>query len=76
MSSRFGLYLHIPFCRAKCAYCDFPSFADMDEWQAAVVRMMQNELAKEAEEIGNRQPTTVYIGGGTPSLLLKSQFFS
>ncbi len=74
MSSHFGLYLHIPFCRSKCAYCDFPSFANMDEWQAAVVGKMQNELTQAAEEIGNRQPTTVYIGGGTPSVLAPDLF--
>jgi len=62
-----GLYLHIPFCRAKCPYCDFYSlpFADdlADAYTAALIRAM------ESHPFGKLQADTLYLGGGTPSLL-------
>lgn len=66
-----GLYIHIPFCRKKCAYCDFVSFENsphMDGYIDAV----GNELAIYAELLGEKTPleiSSVYIGGGTPSLI-------
>ena len=67
----FGLYIHIPFCRAKCAYCDFYSLADRDDTD--VRRLV---LALLAEGKLCRQKLTIpdavdswYIGGGTPSRL-------
>lgn len=62
-----GLYIHIPFCRSKCAYCDFyssPRRADTDGYIDAVLR----EFDLRADEISERY-TTLYIGGGTPSML-------
>lgn len=63
-----GLYIHIPFCVQKCAYCDFVSFADPGPRQAYV-----SALKKEIFLAGARFPSTVYdtvfIGGGTPSVL-------
>lgn len=60
-----GLYIHIPYCRAKCAYCDFYSgplrIFDEEKYFQAVDR----ELAARRGEVGELQ--TVYIGGGTPS---------
>lgn len=65
-----GLYLHIPFCRQKCPYCDFYSEAAVD--QAALQdypELLKRHLAWAAEH-GWRGPLeTVYFGGGTPSLL-------
>ena len=59
-----GLYLHIPFCRGKCPYCDFYSVAPQagvtDSYVAALCRKIKEE---------NRVYDTVYFGGGTPSLL-------
>ncbi len=69
MSHRFGLYLHIPFCKSKCYYCDFPSYPHMDKWQDAVVERMCKELEESEERIGKLEPGTVYVGGGTPSTL-------
>jgi len=72
MEERSGvaLYIHIPFCRAKCAYCDFTSYAGLDalhdDYITALVREM--ELA---EPLSIR---TVYIGGGTPTVLPLSHF--
>ncbi len=66
-----GLYLHIPFCRSKCPYCDFCSFprpaeATMRAYTAELIRRIR--IAGEGEMQG-RVVDTVYFGGGTPTLL-------
>ncbi|MEM7225989.1 MAG: radical SAM family heme chaperone HemW [Pseudomonadota bacterium] len=65
----FGVYIHWPFCLAKCPYCDFNSHVrasiDQTRWQGALVR----ELTHFAAETGGRQVTSVFFGGGTPSLM-------
>lgn len=63
-----GLYLHIPFCKRICAYCDFFKSADLRPMKA-VVGAMHDELEREAEFLPERQLRTIYFGGGTPSLL-------
>ena len=66
---RLGLYLHIPFCRSKCVYCDFPSYPGMDNWQTPVIERMKEELRDKAFQLNHRKISTVYMGGGTPSTL-------
>jgi putative oxygen-independent coproporphyrinogen III oxidase len=65
----FGLYLHWPFCMAKCPYCDFNSHvaAEIDEirWNRAYV----GEIARLGRETEGRVLSTVFFGGGTPSLM-------
>lgn len=65
----FGLYLHWPFCQAKCPYCDFNSHVvarvDPDLWQAAFLA----EIDRAAAETPGRVLSTVFFGGGTPSLM-------
>lgn len=63
---KFGIYIHIPFCRKKCKYCDFISFCyDENEWKKYF-----EALIKEIEYIKiNKKVSTIYIGGGTPSLV-------
>lgn len=65
----FGLYLHWPFCQAKCPYCDFNSHVsahiDQKRWQAAYLQ----ELDRAAEETNDSVLETVFFGGGTPSLM-------
>ncbi len=64
-----GLYIHIPFCRSKCPYCDFCSFPRPDD---AVVEAYVRELARRIRTAGaglDRPVDTVYLGGGTPTLL-------
>ena len=65
----FGLYVHWPFCRSKCPYCDFNSHVrdavDQARWRAALLA----ELGHFAEETRGRQLTSVFFGGGTPSLM-------
>lgn len=62
-----GLYIHIPFCHAKCAYCDFYS-TPRSEHASEYVDALLRELDARLHEIED-QITTVYIGGGTPSSL-------
>jgi oxygen-independent coproporphyrinogen-3 oxidase len=68
VSSALGLYLHVPFCRTRCRYCDFYRVGEnrprMDRFVAALAR----ELAGWREFAG-RRVETVFFGGGTPSLL-------
>lgn len=64
-----GLYIHIPFCRQKCRYCDFASFAGMENLTDAYL----SALDKEASFFSGRRFDTLYIGGGTPSLLCAAE---
>lgn len=71
----FGLYLHIPFCAHRCWYCDFNAYAGLDHladgYMDALVRDVAEGLsAPEVAELGERPVvTSVFIGGGTPSLV-------
>jgi len=60
-----GLYLHVPFCRRKCAYCDFYSLPGREDAQAAYV----GAVLAEGETYRGMAFDTLYLGGGTPSLL-------
>ncbi len=64
-----GLYLHIPFCKAKCAYCDFYSLAGSEEKMDAYVSALMAHLAETAPMASLHTVDTVYFGGGTPSYL-------
>lgn len=65
----FGIYVHWPFCRSKCPYCDFNSHVrervDHDRWRAALLR----ELEHYAQDTQGRAVTSIFFGGGTPSLM-------
>lgn len=67
MTRQIGLYLHIPFCARKCAYCDFASYPgrerDMEPYVERVIAEMENR------PLPGRCVATAYIGGGTPSLM-------
>jgi oxygen-independent coproporphyrinogen-3 oxidase len=66
----YSLYLHIPFCRHKCSYCDFNTYAGQDALISAYVRALAREAALLADAAGQRLPVrTVFFGGGTPSVL-------
>ncbi|MBN1758820.1 MAG: radical SAM family heme chaperone HemW [Chitinispirillaceae bacterium] len=70
---RCSLYVHLPFCRSKCRYCDFYSVADREElidgYLDAVAREWELHTERTSVEL-----TSVYIGGGTPSLLSMAQW--
>ncbi|WP_297235605.1 radical SAM family heme chaperone HemW [uncultured Flavonifractor sp.] len=67
MADKLGIYIHIPFCRSKCDYCDFYSLAGqegrMDDYQKALITHMKET----APQTRGYQIDTVYFGGGTPS---------
>lgn len=63
-----GLYLHVPFCRDKCSYCSFVSTRD-DSSRTAVLARLAGELEDWGERLGHPAVDTLYLGGGTPSLL-------
>lgn len=67
----FGIYVHWPFCAAKCPYCDFNSHVRTKIEEAGWARAIERELAHVASElVSARQPvTSVFFGGGTPSLM-------
>lgn len=64
-----GLYIHIPFCRQKCAYCDFFSSACDTESMESYIEAIGNEWDIRKCEINSKEITTLYLGGGTPSLI-------
>jgi oxygen-independent coproporphyrinogen-3 oxidase len=64
-----ALYVHIPFCSAKCTYCDFNSYAGQDSLMAPYAEAVAQEAGLWAPHIGGRQFETVFFGGGTPSIL-------
>ena len=63
------LYVHIPFCKHKCGYCDFNAYAGMDRLMPDYVDALERELMYARERHPFQQLETVYLGGGTPSLL-------
>lgn len=67
-----GLYVHIPFCQKKCSYCDFYSFSADEKTKEAYVNELLNRF-DEYKKIYNCKADTLYIGGGTPSLLSPKQ---
>ena len=67
------LYLHIPFCVRKCNYCDFFSASGTEEEQEAYVSAMVQEIRSYQELSGEYEVQTIFLGGGTPSLLTPEQ---
>ena len=60
-----GIYIHIPFCKQKCYYCDFVSFSNKEEYIEKYVETVKREI--DSYDLSNYNITTIYIGGGTPS---------
>jgi len=67
-----GIYVHIPFCRQKCRYCDFLSFPDKLNLAESYLTCVFHEMAMRAEELKSYSFDTLYIGGGTPSVVDES----
>ncbi len=69
----FGIYVHWPFCRSKCPYCDFNSHVrdriDEDAWRQGLVTALERSAAQLAKEGGERRVGSIFFGGGTPSLM-------
>ena len=64
-----GLYLHIPFCRTKCPYCDFNTYAGIQPLLPSYLDALQTEVRLWGQGLGAPEVGSVFLGGGTPSLL-------
>jgi coproporphyrinogen III oxidase-like Fe-S oxidoreductase len=69
--TRFGVYLHVPFCLARCHYCDFITYTGMEGLRRPYAAALLQEAAMAAAALGPEPPavTSVFVGGGTPTLL-------
>ncbi len=66
----YSIYLHIPFCRHRCSYCDFNTYAGIDDLIPAYIRGLRHEIRYLAEIWETKPPIkTIFLGGGTPSIL-------
>ena len=68
-----GIYLHIPFCKKRCIYCDFFS-TTRKEQKTAYIRALCHELTNRKDYLKGEPIETIYLGGGTPSQLAKEDF--
>ncbi|MDI3508056.1 MAG: hypothetical protein PWP55_248, partial [Clostridiales bacterium] len=69
MADAMGLYIHIPFCAKKCLYCDFTSYAGVLDKQYVYKDAIIKEMGMRANIIGDKRISTLFIGGGTPSIV-------
>src|SRR5256885_13116378 len=76
MSRGIGLYLHIPFCASRCPYCDFATAPARTALRAAYLDALREEIAREGRMLDRPRIRTLYVGGGTPSLLDPSEIES
>jgi oxygen-independent coproporphyrinogen III oxidase len=67
-----GLYIHIPFCRQACYYCDF-HFSTNQSYRAELIDCLSVEIRLQQGYLNGERLTTIYLGGGTPSLLSESE---
>ncbi|MCL2588959.1 MAG: radical SAM family heme chaperone HemW, partial [Oscillospiraceae bacterium] len=67
MTKRIGIYIHIPFCISKCAYCDFYSVAGGDALMPRYHQALTRQLAESASVLNGYYVDSIYFGGGTPS---------
>lgn len=68
-----GVYVHVPFCAHICPYCDFTTYAGKDQLIPEYVEAVVREIEIRAGEANGRSAATIYLGGGTPSLLTPEQ---
>src|SRR6185436_17357404 len=71
--SNAGIYIHIPFCRARCSYCDFATGMYEQEIAGRYVHALAKEISVWSEVSEPIPVDTIYFGGGTPSLLSPPQ---
>lgn len=68
-----GIYIHIPFCKQKCTYCDFHFSTSFENYRSAMIDAICLELVNRKGYLSNIEINSIYFGGGTPSLLLKDE---
>lgn len=66
-NKELGIYIHIPFCKQKCYYCDFTSFANKCDFIPKYIEALEKEM--DTYDFSKENVTTIYIGGGTPSYI-------
>jgi oxygen-independent coproporphyrinogen-3 oxidase len=80
MTPETSIYIHIPFCKHRCAYCDFNTYANQEDSIPAYVNALINEIkfvGEQTRKLANQTTIkTIFFGGGTPSLLSSPQFDS
>ena len=69
MADDLSLYIHIPFCKRKCLYCDFPSWGGHESHFEKYVKSLKCEIEALGKEHSGRNIDTIFIGGGTPTVL-------
>ncbi len=67
MNKELGIYVHIPFCKKKCYYCDFVSYANKEEYINRYVKALEKEC--DTYNLNQYNVTSIFIGGGTPSYI-------
>jgi len=67
-----GIYIHIPFCKSKCPYCNFFSVASLKS-EDVLLKALHSELSLRKEYLGDQRVSTIYFGGGSPSILSPSK---
>lgn len=72
LTNSLGIYIHIPFCKSKCTYCNFYSFCGNDLQKEEYTLALCRDIVVRGKQI-NRRVTSVYFGGGTPSVLSTEQ---
>jgi oxygen-independent coproporphyrinogen-3 oxidase len=68
-----GIYVHIPFCKKRCSYCDFHFSTTFSSYREKLIAAICLELDLRKSELNGIPVETVYFGGGTPSLLTKDE---
>ena len=68
-----GIYLHIPFCKQQCTYCDFHFSTTFETYRKEMVEAICSEVKYRREYLENKPIETIYFGGGTPSILTKDE---
>ncbi len=76
MNDSVGVYIHIPFCKKKCVYCDFHSETSAGELVDRYVNAVKKEIELRAGEVSNRDVVSIFFGGGTPSILSPANIMS
>ena len=69
MRENIGIYIHIPFCKKKCFYCDFVSYENKENLIQEYIDAVCLEILQNAEILSEYNISTIYFGGGTPSLI-------
>jgi len=68
-----GIYIHIPFCKQKCTYCDFHFSTTFENYRSEMVKAVCEELIQRKSFLENERIESIYFGGGTPSILNRKE---